>query len=291
MSPARRPGARMGTSVYDGHPLPGPRYVYGIVPSTAPVPARLRGVGDPAGRVSLVAHRRIAAVTSGVQRGQPMGTPADLRAHANVLNTLVTSAPVLPMRFGGVVADQEAVVAELLARHYDTFTGRLDRLDGHEQFTIKGRYVGDIALREVLAADPEAMRLREFLRGRAGGIWRPESIRLGELVARALDRTKLANTDALIDALAPHSAAIAEHATSAPDSAVQAAFLVRQPRRPGFERAAEELGRRWHGRIRLRLVGPIAPFDFAEPPEGDEPWACLPVCLRFPLPRCAASSG
>lgn len=238
-------------------------YVYGIVPSGTAVPDGLPGVGDPPGPVLLVPHHRVAAVISDVPAGTALGTAAGLRAHAGVVNTLAASVAVLPMRFGGLVADQETVVAEVLEPHHDEFAARLDWLDGHQQFTVKARYAGDAALREALLAEPEAQRLRDMLRGRDADTYRQENIRLGELVARAMERNALADRQVLIDTLAPHAAAVAEQAPSPPDNAGGAAFLVAQPHRPGFESAAERLGKRWQGRIRMRLVGPVAPYDFA----------------------------
>jgi hypothetical protein len=252
-----------------GVSAPGPLYVYGITTCGAAVPPGLHGAGHPAGPVALLGHGSIAAIISRVQGDQPLGTPADARAHANVLAVMAQEVPVLPMRFGAVMADGDAIVAELLGPHHDTFAASLARLDGHQQFTIKGRYIGDVALREALAAEPEAMRLRELLRGSDISVYRQESIRLGELVVRALERKRMADLQTLVDAVGPYAAAIAPRAPSAADGAVDVALLVRRPQRSGFEQAAEDLARSWRNRIRLRLLGPLAPYDFAEAlPEG-----------------------
>jgi hypothetical protein len=220
--------------------------------------------------VTCIRYRRIAAAISVVSADRPLGTPADLRAHASVLDALARSAAVLPMRFGGVLGDENAVVTELLEPHHAAFADRLDRLDGHAQFTIKGRYVDEVALREVLAEEPRVRRLRNLLRGRDAGSGRGPRIQLGELVARALELKRMADTQVLTGALAPHVTAVAERAPTSPDTAVDAAFLVAVSHRRGFEEAAEQLGRRWQGRIRLRLVGPVAPYDFAQPLDRGE---------------------
>lgn len=264
MNAARRPGAVASVLMPSGESSPEPLYVYGITTCGAAVPSSLDGTGHPARPVALVGHGAIAAIISRVRADQPLGTPADARAHADVLAVMAQTVPVLPMRFGAVMPDADAVVAELLGPHHDTFAASLARLDGHQQFTVKGKYIGDVALREVLAAEPEAMRLRELLRGRDIDVFRQESIRLGELVVRALERIRMADLQTLVDALAPYAAAVAPRAPSAADGAVDAAFLVRQPQRSGFERAAEEVARCWRNRIRLRLLGPLAPYDFAE---------------------------
>lgn len=268
MSADRGPGAATSALMHPGSSPPGPLYVYGITASGVAVPSGLHGTGNPAGPVALLSHGAIAAIISRVRADEPLGTPADARAHANVLAVMAQAVPVLPMRFGAVMPDGDAIVAELLGPHHDTFAASLARLDGHQQFTIKGKYIGDVALREVLAAEPEAMRLRELLRGCDINVYRQESIRLGELVVRALERKQMADLQTLLDAVTPYAAAIAPRTPSAGDDAVDAAFLVRRPQRFGFEQAAEELARCWRNRIRLRLLGPLAPYDFAEAVPG-----------------------
>lgn len=257
----------------------GPCYVYGIVPAAVRTRAALRGLGDEQSRVAFVRYRRVAAAISGVPADRPLGTPADLRAHAAVLGALARSVAVLPMRFGSVLPDEDAVVARLLEPQHVTFAARLDELRGHAQFTVKGRYLGDVALREILAEEPEILRLRTRLQGRDLDVYRGEGIRLGQLVARALERKRAADAKTLTTSLGPHVAAVAERPPASPDIAADAAFLVARPHRRGFEEATEELGRRWQGRVRLSLMGPLALYDFAQPlDQRGMWWDCSPVC-------------
>ena len=245
---------------------PGPLwYLYGVTTVVARLPAGLTGVGDPPGRVRLVPYREIAAITSPIPAGQPLGTGAALRAHSRVVAGATGPAPVLPMRFGGALTSREAVTADLLIPHYDEFAVRLDQLAGHDQYTVKGHYTNQAALREILAARPDIRQLRSKLQGQDLEVHRGAGIHLGELVARELERKQHADAEILASALAPHAGAIAQHEAAGPDSAVHAAFLVPRKGRRRFEEAAEELGRRWQGRIRLSLIGPVPPYDFAQP--------------------------
>jgi hypothetical protein len=238
-------------------------YVYGVVPADAIVPDGLAGIGrrpcwasGPCGAV--------AAVISALPASRALGTPADLRAHAAVVDALARSGAVLPLRFGGVLEDENAVQAELLEPYQQEFADRLAFLGGCDQFTVRGRYEGDVALREVVAEEPEVWSLRERLRGRDEVASRAGNVRLGELVAGALERKRDADAAVLAEALTPHAAAVADRAPGSAATAADMAFLVSRPRQRGFESAARELGRRWTGRIRLRLVGPQAPYDFTQ---------------------------
>ncbi|MGW4520495.1 GvpL/GvpF family gas vesicle protein [Amycolatopsis sp. NPDC004378] len=59
--------------------------------------------------------------------GEPEPDPA---AHLAVVSALVEGGPVLPIRFGTVAEDEEAVRAEVLAPAAGTYRADLDRLDG-----------------------------------------------------------------------------------------------------------------------------------------------------------------
>jgi gas vesicle protein GvpL/GvpF len=238
-------------------------YVYGIVAAQTRMPADLTGIDGRSCQVTGPCGE-IAALISPMPAERPLGTADDLRTHARVIEAVARSSAILPMQFGGVMAGEDAVQAELLEPYQEEFAGRLARLRGCDQFTVKGRYEGDVALREVVAEEPHIRRLSERLRGRDEVASRGGNIQLGELVAQALERKRQADAEVLAEALAAHTAAAEEHPSGAPDVAADMAFLVPRGRRSGFENAAEELAQHWQGRIRLRLVGPLPPYDFTQ---------------------------
>jgi hypothetical protein len=239
-------------------------YVYGIVPAQTTAPQHCVGVGDPGDEVSLVRHGSIAALISGVAVDRPLGGRDDLLRHSRLLDRMVMDAPVLPMRFGAVLADADAVVAELLAPHHDEFAEALAALAGTAQFTVKVRYVEEAVLREVIAEEPRIAQLSAASRDRsAKGGYRGQ-LRLGELVASAVDRKRADDTAILTDALAPHAVAVVPQQALEPDSMANLAALVKRGQWRSFEQAVDDLAERWADRVRLRLLGPIAPYDFTD---------------------------
>src|SRR5262249_10134457 len=105
-------------------------YVYGIVPSDVELTADMPGVGEPPGQIWIVRSGDLAALVSEVDPAMPLGSPADLRAHEEILDATAAEVPVLPLRFGAVLASEEAVATELLADNHDEFAAALDELDG-----------------------------------------------------------------------------------------------------------------------------------------------------------------
>lgn len=137
-------------------------YVYGIVPADVETEEDAVGVCD--GPVRLVRHGDIAALVSDISVDRPLGKPVDLQAHAHLLDGTSRVAPVLPLRFGAVLTDSNAVKDELLTAHADEFSAALEQLEGRAQYVVKGRYVEQVILSEVLEENGQARELREALR-------------------------------------------------------------------------------------------------------------------------------
>jgi Gas vesicle synthesis protein GvpL/GvpF len=214
-------------------------YVYGIVPRAAPLPEEPRGVGDPPGRVYLVPHKDTAALVSDIDVSRTLVRPENLVAHQRLLDTVSAGAPVLPLRFGAVLADPEAVAGRLLEPQHDRFCAALTMLTGRAQYLVRGRYVEDTVLREVLAENPEAVWLREEIRGIAdGGADRDLRIRLGELVSDAITAKRTADTRVLGDALAPYCVASSVREPVHAEDAVNVALLAEAPSRHRDHRPA-----------------------------------------------------
>lgn len=246
-------------------------YVYALVPADTGMPEGLSGAEGS--ELALVRHGDLAAVVSEVSTDRPLGTREDLLAHELVVESLAKETTVLPMRFGAVVRTAEAVVDELMAPYHDWFAGVLADLTGRAEFIVVGTYVRDAVLREVLTEEPETLRLRDNVREMSEDAGYYDRIRLGELIVQALEGKREKDNAALAHAVAPYAAAVAPRQPVGDDTAADVAFLVATAERRRFEDAVEDLGRRWAGRIRLRMLGPLAPYDFVPPaPEEAEAW-------------------
>ncbi|MFL6055739.1 MAG: GvpL/GvpF family gas vesicle protein [Actinoallomurus sp.] len=239
-------------------------YVYGILPGDVELIPDARGLGDR--DVDLVRHGEIAALVSEIDLGSPIGRPEDLTAHERLLDDAAVEVPVLPMRFGAVLTSREAVEEELLAANHDQFLAALNEIEGRVEYMVKGRYEERAVLQEIIAESPDAGRLLEEIRGRPEELTRDARIRLGEFINQAISAKRDADTQRVIQALSEHSVASVPRQPTHPQDAVQVAFLVETARRSEFEKAVAEIAEEWQGRVNLRLLGPMAPYDFVVTP-------------------------
>lgn len=236
-------------------------YVYGIVPGDVKVPRGQRTVGG--GRpATVVRWRTIAALTSPVTASTPIGTPEDLIAHQKMLDAVAARAAVLPMRFGAVLATNDAVERGLLEPHHDEFAAALEKVAGTVQYVVAGRYVQAAVLPEVLNENAQAAALATAIRGKDDLATRNLRIQLGEIVNAAIAAKREADTAAFVTAVEPSCEAIAVREPSHEDDAVHLALLVRRDREGGLWHEVKHVAARWRDRVEFRVLGPMAPYDF-----------------------------
>lgn len=237
-------------------------YVYGVVAGDLDVPGGLAGLDE--GEVELVRHGDVAAAVTVIEVERPPGRRKDLLAHSAVLDALAGAGPVVPVQFGSVLPDRDSVVEDFLAPDHDRFAGLLEQLAGRSQFNLRASYNEAAVLAEVVAEDPEVARLRERTRGLPEEVAYGDRVRLGELVAAALEQKREHDGAILLDAVLPH---VTDHVVrngAGVDHLLDVAFLVDEDRREGFEDALESMAEAMHERARLQLFGPLAPYDFVE---------------------------
>jgi hypothetical protein len=237
-------------------------YVYGIVPGDVEIEPGTAGVGDPPGEVRAVRYRDLTALVSDVDLDRPLGRAEDLFTHEELLDTSAADVAVLPLRFGAVLASDHAVTEEVLSPHYDEFAAALRQLDGHAEYIVKGRYIEHAVLSDVLEQDPEAARLGLQINGADPVEARDQRIRLGELVAATIEAKREADTRALGEAVSGQVTASVVRPPTDELDAVYAAFLVETGKAEGLRQAVERLAGEWHDRMDLRLIGPLAAYDF-----------------------------
>lgn len=237
-------------------------FVYGIVPAEVRLPAEVIGLDDRP--VSIVVHGQVAALVGPVPLDRPPQLRNDLLRYAEVLDSLVTSTPVVPVRFGAVMADQQQVAEEILAPREECLAELLAELAGRVQYRLRARYVEDVVLTEVVNSDPRVRELRERTRDLPEDASYGDRVRLGELVARAVEERRQGDADDLLQAVLPYATEHRVSPASRPTDVAEVSLLVEADRRDELETSLEALAEAVHERIRLSLVGPTAAYDFVE---------------------------
>ncbi len=91
---------------------------------------------------------------------------------------------------------------------------------------------------------------------------REARIQLGEIINNAIAEKREQDTRALGKAMAETCEASLVRDPTHERDAVHVAFLVRVGQEKGIERVVKDLRAKWEGRVELRLLGPMAAYDF-----------------------------
>jgi hypothetical protein len=245
-------------------------YAYGITTATTPLPddvealtgdAPLRPVtaDDLALLVSAVHPEQLRVDEDDLSETGRLATLA--RGHDAVVRAAALRGPVLPLRFGTVVADETAA-RRLLAEHAPAARARLREIGTAREWGVK-------LVRRLDQPVPVGSRSSD----RAG-------VTGTEYLARrrrALDRSEVAEAaaqsaaDLLLEALEPHVTQSVRRG-GAPGSSLllDLAVLVESDDEAGFLATAGELRQRLEpDALELEVSGPWPPYSFASLEDGD----------------------
>ncbi len=236
-----------------------PEYVYGIVEPAGPPPDAPGIDGAP---VRVIGGDGVAAIVSALPGGEPALGREAMLAHARVLEAALGLGNVLPMRFG-VVMETEEVQARLLATHGDQLRAQLEELAGTVELEVRVVYEQERLMREV-AAEPQIAALRAHVQGQPEAATYYDRIRLGELVAEAVQRHRLDDAQALLDALVAVSLDVRVSEPAHERVVLNAAFLVDRGAIAAFDVELDRLAAERAGRMRVKSVGPVAPHSFVD---------------------------
>jgi hypothetical protein len=235
-------------------------YVYGIVAAGAIERIERTGVG--AQPVRLVEGGAVTALGSPLAGEELRVRRRDLQAHLEVLKEAFGRTTVVPLRFGTVLESESAVREELLGEREAQLLELLARLEGHAQLELTAVYEEDEVLRELVAGDREIAALREYTRD-GGADDHAARVRLGELVAGALEARRERDAAAILAVVEPHVAEVVVDRRRQ-DRVFKGSLLVRNDAVPALEQALEELAAAQRARMRLELAGPLPPTAFVE---------------------------
>ncbi len=147
-------------------------YLYGIIPSSVPVPPLVGMDGHSA--LVMVVEEGLAALASLVPLEEfgaeplrrhledPQWTEEKVRHHERIVEAAMVETPILPMRFGTIFLNPEGV-KQMLRENAGKFREGLAYLQGKEEWGVKG-FSDRRRLQEAMfSKDPELVRLSEGL--------------------------------------------------------------------------------------------------------------------------------
>ena len=232
-------------------------YVYGVVGETR-LPKRLADRG-----LRLVPSGTVAALVAELPASPVTATRRNLLEHADIVEDAFGWTTILPMRFGVVLADEEAVREVLLDANAELLESLLERHSSTAELTLKATYEEDAVLADVVASSPRVARLRRRYRDAPS---MEAGLNLGETVAAELGARRDRDASRVLDALAPLVLDVRAGEVSLENGVVNLAFLVERDRVDDIEAELEKLSAELSPPVHFKLVGPLPPYSFVDVP-------------------------
>lgn len=234
-------------------------YLYAVCPADEPLPAGLTGLGDSP--VLRVQAGPFAAVVGRAPTGRLRPERRHLAAHQAVVQRLAQQVTTLPMAFGTVLPNAEALQA-LLDEHTAAIAEQIERVRGRVEMIARVAIDPDALTRELVEGSPELRSVRARIA--AGAASHAEKVEAGRLYERLLEDRRAACLEKLLAELRPCSAELLPLPPKGAGELAGVAGLIARDQAEAFEQGVGRVAATLDDRHTVKLSGPWPAHSFVD---------------------------
>ena len=240
------------------------RYLYGIIESSKKVDFGMIGIPGGEPLVTTENFRDLAVCVSNYPaQAEVKADVGHCLAHERALETIMQGFTVIPFEFG-TVAPSVADIERMLLRHRNRIKLILKKLHGRVEVGVKVFWKSfEMAAQEVVKEHTAIAHYQKEIAAKPAEGTYKDRIRIGEMVAMALDEKRKKEASGLMKVLKNVSVEVNQGATGGDTLVFNASFLIRKIDYVKFENTLQMLGRRSKGRLDFKYTGPLPPYSFA----------------------------
>lgn len=244
----------------------GATHLYAIIPTGEKVTFDVASMDGQFGKVFSVPHGNIAAVVG----ASPLADYRDLKReqaihylmnHQSVVEEVMRSFPVLPVKFGTTLPDIPEV-RHLLAQGEDLFRSALENFAGHVQMEVVVLWNLSEILQEIGQED-DIVRFKAEVLARGTEVTPEERMAIGQMVQASVERRRAALRDRILSSLSELAMDTTVNPLMDDNMVANVALLLDEARSKALEQRLEALDAEFGGRLHFRCVGPLPPYSFA----------------------------
>lgn len=234
-------------------------YVYGIGHAEGVLPDGLTGLANAP--VHAVTVGRLAAIVSDIAVDVVRPERRNLGAHQKVLTALAGSTDVLPMAFG-MISDNAEAVRSLLADNAAVLSRELARIAGRVEMTVRLRWIDEDTFRVFVDRFPELRQRRDACFSGRREPSQVELLELGRTFEQLLGREREEKTALAMDILGGAAVEVKTVQPASERVIFDIGCLVNFAERGAFDSAVEALAGRLGDELLLDVRGPWPPYNF-----------------------------
>jgi hypothetical protein len=245
----------------ESRPPAGGKYLYAIAALAEDRVYEVAGISGAA--VHSVTIGPVAAVVSDCAQQKLRPERAHLSAHKEVLKRLMLDSTVLPMAFG-IIADDLQAVKRMLTLNQKAFLEQLERVAGKVEMGLRVNWDVPNIFEFFVDTHPELREARDRLLGSQRQLRQEDKLELGQLFDRILVEDRASHFEKLEEALAPHCAEIKQSSARNVNEVANLNCLVDREKQKQLEDAVFEAAGLFDNNYAFDLNGPWAPHNFVE---------------------------
>jgi hypothetical protein len=236
-------------------------YIYCIVESKEPLKFGAMGIGGRGDDVYTVPFRDIGAVVSNSPVRKYAVARENLIPHERVIEEVMKTHTVLPVRFA-TIAENEEKVGMILEREYRRFVDLLKNMEGKKELGLKIMLKEDLVYREIIEKYDDIRALKEEISPLPPEKSYYQRMTIGRMVEAALQKEKESHKGDALRRLSPLSEQVKTNNTYGDMMILNAAFLVTKEKEKEFDMEVQGLADRLGDKARVKYVGTLPPFNF-----------------------------
>lgn len=233
------------------------KYVYGVINRYTSL--NLDGL-------TTVAHQSLAAVVAEKEikdyhRLPKAETVKELISHQQIIEKIMEQLPILPVKFGTVLKN-EAEVASVLEKEYLFLYNTLRNVEDKIELDLVCFWNEAKAAQMAYQKSKKVRSLQQKITKKKD-VTVEDKLAVGKLVADYLAERREKLRNQILTALKKEAVESCSHALADVNMVLNQAFLVEKKSQPAFNRALNQLDRKFADLVNFRLVGPLPPYSFA----------------------------
>ena len=242
-------------------------YIYGIIESEEPKNFGPTGLGHRRDKVYTVLHRDLGAVVSRTPMIAFESLPKEvllghLTTHQFVIEQVMKSLAILPMKFGTMV-HSEKEVEDILEAGYPQLKTALREKRCKIEFEVMALWRHLDSILQEIGQEPEIRKFKETAAKQPADQLREHQIALGKMVKGLLDIRRERTAAEILEVLMNQSKDLRFHNLMDDTMILNVALLIDRDRERDLDRQIRELNERYQEQINFRCVGPLPPYSFS----------------------------
>jgi hypothetical protein len=237
-------------------------YLYGIFPDSIPATIAIEGL-DAQPVYSQVVDG-FTFLYSEAKKEKYLASRRNLISHEKVLEQAMEKGfrTLLPLRFGLVVKNWDAVITQLIQPYKDKLQELFQKLHGTREVSVKIFWDTKAELQAMMESNPNLKQQRDQMEGKALSM--EEVIHIGQLIESNLAARKQSVIEVFFNELKPLASEVIESDPMTEDMIYNAAFLIPWDNESIFSERVEGIDQKFGDRLRIRYNNFTAPYTFAQ---------------------------